>query len=352
MQEGSLHPIIQSDLKSICDDISGLIQPLEGSTVLVAGGYGFIGKYFVNTLLYLNKHYLKRPCRVIVIDKSVNRNKPEFIAKDNLKVIESDISDSLKVDEKVDFIVHSAGIASPIVYRKYPLETILVNVYGTKNLLEIAKKDSVKSFIYLSSSEIYGNPPPDQIPTKEDYRGNVSSIGPRACYDESKRLAETLCITYFRQFGVPVKIVRPFNVYGPGLHPDDGRVISDFVKDSILKNQITLYSDGKPTRSFCYISDSIRGVFRVLLSNHKGEVFNVGNDEEINMVNVARLIQKMMPEVQIKFESHQDKDYTTDNPQRRCPNLTKIETLAGYTPSINLEKGLSIMVDWYKYILK
>lgn len=351
MSEDSVHPIVLNDLKSICDDIKELSKPLEGSTVLVAGGYGFIGRYFVNTLLYLNKKYLAKPCKVIVVDRSVTPDKPEFITNENLEVIIADISENFTVNEKIDFIIHTAGIASPVVYRKYPLQTILVSVYGTRNLLELARRDNVKSFLYLSSSEIYGDPTPDQIPTKEDYRGNVSATGPRAPYDESKRLAETLCMTYFREFGVPVKIARPFNVYGPGLHPDDGRVISDFVKNSLLKGEIILYSDGKPTRSFCYISDAIKGFSRILLSDHNGDFFNVGNDEEISMTNAAKIFQEKMTHLKISFETHPDKDYTVDNPQRRCPDLTKVKSITGYTPSVKLSDGLYIMIEWYKYVL-
>lgn len=351
MQDDSMHPIVLNDLKSICEDIKDLVKPLGNSTVLVAGGYGFIGRYFVNTLLYLNQHYLTEPCHIIVVDRSIKLDKPEFISKDNLKVIEADISENFIVNEKIDFIIHSAGIASPVVYRKYPLQTILVSVYGTRNLLEIAKRDNVRSFLYLSSSEIYGDPTPDQIPTKEDYRGNVSCTGPRASYDESKRLAETLCTTYFREFETAVKIVRPFNVYGPGLHPDDGRVISDFIKNSLVKGEVVLYSDGRPTRSFCYISDAIRGFFRVLLSDHNGEPFNIGNDEEISMLNVAKTVQEHIAGLNIKFEIHPDKDYTVDNPQRRCPDLTKVKNLIGYVPSVKLKDGLGIMLDWYKYVL-
>ncbi len=346
-----IHPIVSNDLKTICEDIKDLARRFEGTTVLVAGGYGFIGKYLVNTLLYLNQNYFSKPCRVIVIDGKVNTDIPEFITTENLKVIQSDISEVLSLGEKVDFIIHSASIASPIVYRKYPLQTILVNVYGTKNLLDIAKSDNAKGFLYLSSSEIYGDPPPEKIPTKENYRGNVSCTGPRASYDESKRVGETLCMTYFRQFGLPVNIARPFNVYGPGIKPNDGRVVSDIVSGAITNKEIVLYSDGKPTRSFCYISDAIIGFFRILLSDYKGEEFNVGNDKEISMLDLARLVQRKIEGVDVTFRVHSDKDYTVDNPQRRCPDLGKLKGVVGYTPSVSLDRGISIMIDWYKHVL-
>ncbi len=347
----NVHPIILDDLKEIAEGIKSNINELEGSTILIAGGYGFIGKYFVNTLLYLNQSHLKVPCKIIVLDNSVKNDEPGLISNENVKIIETDISKEIEIGEKIDFIIHSASIASPVVYRKYPLETILVNVYGTKNLLDLAKKNNVKSILYLSSSEIYGDPTSDQIPTNEDYRGNVSSTGPRASYDESKRVAETLCMTYFRQFGTPVKIARPFNVYGPGLKPNDGRVVSDFVSNGITKGEVVLYSDGKPTRSFCYISDAIKAFLKILLSEHNGESFNVGNDEEVSMLDLAKTVQSYVPELNIKFQVHPDKDYTVDNPQRRCPDLKKIKALTGYTPSVKLKEGIGTMINWYKYIL-
>ena len=348
--QNDVHPIISNDLKEVCEDLKNLVEPFEESTVLVAGGTGFIGKYLVNTLLYLNEKYLSKPCSIIVVDKSSNKDEPKFISDKNLEFIEADISKPLSIERNIDFIIHSASIASPIVYRKYPLETILVNVYGTKNLLDLAKKSNVRSFLYLSSSEVYGDPHPDKIPTKEDYRGNVSSTGPRASYDESKRLAETLCMTYFRQFGLPIKIARPFNVYGPGVKPDDGRIVPDLIRDNLLKKELVLYSDGKPTRSFCYISDAIKGFFRILLSKHNGESFNIGNDEEISVLDLAKLVQKSNGG-NIKFEVHPDKDYTVDNPQRRCPDLSKVKNLTGYTPIVRVSDGMDIMIRWYKHVL-
>lgn len=351
MQSKNIHPIILHDLEKIAESLSDGLEQLEGSTVLIAGGNGFIGKYFVNSLLYLNEHILKKPCRIIVLDRSISADEPYLISNENIEIIEFDISKEISIEHKIDFIIHSASIASPVVYRKYPLETILVNVYGTKNLLDLAKKHNVKSFLYLSSSEIYGDPTPNQIPTKEDYRGNVSSTGPRACYDESKRVGETLCMTYLRQFSTPVKIVRPFNVYGPGLKPNDGRVISDFVSNSLTKGEVVLYSDGSPTRSFCYISDAIVGFLKVLLSKHNGESFNIGNDEEVSMLELAKIVQNEVPDLKIRFEIHPDKDYRIDNPQRRCPDLAKIKKSVGYTPTVKLKEGMGMMTQWYKYIL-
>ena len=267
---------------------------------------------------------------------------------ENISIINKDVSKPLDIDVKPDYIIHCAGIASPTIYRKYPIETIEVNVIGLKNLLEVARKCEVKSFLYFSTSEIYGNPTPENIPTPETYNGNVSCTGPRACYDESKRLGETLCVNYYSQYGIPVKVVRPFNVFGPGLRLDDRRVIPDYFMDAFLQGKIILLSDGKPTRSFCYISDATVGFFKALLSNYNGEAFNIGNDEiEISMLELARAVADIIGNVEIEYQESAEASYLTDNPQRRCPNLTKSYTLLDYSPSVKLEDGLRRLKQWY-----
>ena len=206
--------------------------------------------------------------------------------------------------------------------------------------------------LFLSTSEIYGDP--DIIPTPESYWGNVSCTGPRACYDESKRLAETVSILYEQLYEVPVKIVRPFNVFGPFLNLDDGRMIPDFMKNAITNSEIIIHSDGSPTRSFCYITDAIRAFFRVLMLAPSGSICNVGNDtEEISVKNTAELIKKTVKTpIEIKFEKSDDPNYVVNNPQRRCPDLKFIKKTVGYEPEISLEEGLRRAYVWYKENLK
>ena len=187
------------------------------------------------------------------------------------------------------------------------------------------------------------------FPTPESYLGKVSCIGPRACYDESKRLAETISILYFQQYNVPVKIARPFNVYGPYLNLNDGRIIPDFMNNAINKSQIIIHSDGSPTRSFCYASDAISGFFKLLFSNHNGIICNVGNDEEVSVKDVADIIQNIMNKpISIKMEKSEDPNYTKDNPQRRCPDLSLIKKSVNYKPIVNLEEGLKRVYMWYR----
>jgi dTDP-glucose 4,6-dehydratase/UDP-glucuronate decarboxylase len=209
--------------------------------------------------------------------------------------------------------------------------------------------------LYISTSEIYGDPDAAHIPTREDYRGNVSCTGPRACYDESKRMAETLCSTYYSLYGVPVKVIRPFNVYGPGQRLDDKRIIPDLISAALERRPLELFSDGRATRSFCYVSDAIRALWHILLSDTNGEAFNVGNDErEITIGMLAELVREAAgpPQLEILHRASEDKHYLTDNPQRRCPDLTKLRGRFPWTPNVPLAEGLERTLRSYRSALE
>lgn len=344
--------IIEQDLKKIVRKLGKDATLLSGKTLFISGGAGFIGSYLLRTVAYLNKNKLSQRCRVISVDNYLTGvrkvNDGEFPANEFL-FIEHDIRKSIDIPERVDFIIHAAGVASPIYYQKYPLETIESAIWGAKNLLELARVKKVKSFLYFSSSEIYGDPDPAAVPTPETYRGNVSSIGDRASYDESKRLGETLCMTYYKLYKTPVKIVRPFNVFGPGMKPNDFRVIPTFLYRAFTGKYLPVHDKGNQTRTFCYISDAVTGFLQVLLSEKSGEVYNVGNDtNEINMMSLAETVVgllKKKPEIRmIKYPDQ----YPSDEPRRRCPDLTKIKTGLGYTAEIDLKYGLRRTLKWYK----
>ena len=213
---------------------------------------------------------------------------------------------------------------------------------GTKNMLELARVKNIKSMLFFSSSEVYGDPDPQFVPTPETYFGNVSCIGPRANYDESKRLGETLCINYFETYNIPVKIVRPFNVYGPGMRMDDYRVIPNFIANIFKESPIPVYGAGNNTRTFCYVTDALIGFFKVLLSDYNGEVFNVGNDDnEINMGALARIVAEIFDnKVETKNVDGPTDAYTKADPKRRCPDLTKIKTMLGCMPKVDIKNGL------------
>lgn len=342
--------VVQNDIQNIASAIKKDAKVLSGKTILITGGSGFLGKYFLYTIWYLNKNFFSNKCKVISLDNYITGTKSNPLFGDkNFTFIRHDVRTPFDTKEKIDYIIHAAGIASPVYYMKYPLETLEVATLGTKNMLEFARKKKVDSFLFFSSSEIYGDPDPNFVPTPETYPGNVSCIGPRSCYDESKRLGETLCMIYNKVYNVPTKTVRPFNVYGPGMMPNDSRVVPRFLTSALKKEPMPVHDGGNQTRTFCYISDAVTAFFKVLLSHNNGEVYNVGNDDnEVNMMTLAQIISKLFNgKVQINSIEY-PATYPQGDPKRRSPDLTKIRTTLGYKPKINLEVGLKRTLRWYK----
>lgn len=344
MPSTPMQTIIKEDAARIAAALSDSVHSLEGTTLLVTGGAGFLCGYLVDVLVALNSDILRKPVKLIVVDNFLRgeKNRLAHLADDpNVRLIARDVTQPYEGDDRPDWIIHGASVASPTYYRIHPLETIDVNVNGTRHMLDLAKRADARSVIVLSSSEIYGDPDPAFIPTPEDYRGNVSCTGPRACYDESKRLSETLAVGYHDKHKVPVKIIRPFNVYGPGQRLDDKRIVPDLVSSGLRGEPIVLYSDGRATRSFCYASDFIAGMLIVMLRGQDGEPYNVGNDAEISIREVSQTVARIAsdPPLAVEFRVSQDPHYLTDNPQRRCPDLSKLRAL-GYAPAIGLEEGL------------
>jgi UDP-glucuronate decarboxylase len=220
-------------------------------------------------------------------------------------------------------------------------------------MLDLARKTKPRAFLYFSSSEIYGNPHPEHIPTKETYHGHVSSTGLRACYDESKRMGETLCTVYHRTYGVPVAIVRPFNVYGPGMKANDYRVLPNFLTAALYGRTIEIHNNGMQTRTFCYATDAMDGFFRVLLLGKSGEAYNIGSDDdEITMHELAKRTENVFgKKLKIK-EAKYPEGYPVGDPERRRPDLTKARTHLEYAPSVSLEEGLGKMFIWYRKLLE
>ncbi len=344
--------IIEEDLIQIIKSLSGKLKKLNGQTLLITGSNGFLCSYIVDTIAKWNESQShKSKCKVICIDNNItgpNERLHHLSQRKDIKFINYDISKPLVSFKKINFIIHGASIASPTTYRKFPLETIDANVNGTRNILELSKKLKVKKVLVMSTSEIYGDPNKENIPTKESYNGNVSYAGPRSCYDESKRLAETLCYIYRNKFGVSVNTIRPFNIFGPGQRLDDKRIIPDLMTAVIKNKPITLFSDGRATRSFCYISDAIIAILLILLNKDvKQQGFNVGNDEiEISMSNLAKLMLKIGNKVispfksKVIFKKSIDKDYNSDNPKRRSPDLSITKSTINWEPRINLKDAL------------
>ncbi len=342
--------LLNNDIETIFLNTKKFSKFLEGKTILITGGNGFLGKYFVELFKRYNKS-LKKKLLVIVYDNNLKRT--YFQRKDNIRFIKKNVSKKLTTRKKIDIIIHAAGIASPFYYRKKPIETLDVAINGTRNCLEIAKKNNAK-FIFFSSSEIYGDPDPKHIPTKESYRGNVSTLGPRACYDESKRVGETLCYIYKNYNKVHTNIIRPFNVYGPGMGQYDYRIFPNFISNILNNKKISIYGSGNQTRTYCYITDAIEGFIRVICLGKSGEAYNIGNNKpEISVKGIFKLLKSINKnKINSEFINH-PKSYPDDEPQRRCPNLNKAKKQLNYRPKIQLKDGLKRYLNWakihYKY---
>lgn len=346
-----------NNAKLINEALADLNSKFYGKKILITGAGGFLGTQFAFFFNYLNQSINRKDRVTVYLWDNFIRGYPEwmndFEKKDDFIIEKKDIIIDADYPD-VEYIIHAASIASPIFYRKYPLETIFSNITGIKNILDYSIDNKrIQSILFFSTSEIYGDPDSSNIPTKESYRGNVSCTGPRACYDESKRLGETLCVNYYKTYNIPVKIARPFNNYGPGLKISDRRVIPDFFRNVFNDENIVLLSDGTATRTFCYISDAIEGYLRILLSNHNGESFNIGCEyPEISMLDLARLtIKASRKTLDVKFENSIDNEYLSDNPLRRCPSITKAKELLNFKPKVSLEEGLKRTYNYYKYNL-
>jgi nucleoside-diphosphate-sugar epimerase len=355
--------VIQADLDHICDGLLHEFGQLADCSLVITGAAGFLGHYLVRSAL----HWTERGgpggrIQVVALDNFV-RGVPEWLAeyrqRSDLTVAAHDITRLAPGGiGRPDYIIHAAGIASPIIYRQRPIETMDANVNGLRVLLDHCRVEGdagrgVQGFLYFSSSEIYGDPFPQFIPTPEDYRGNVSCTGPRACYDESKRYGETLCVNFARMHAVPTRMVRPFNNYGPGLKITDGRVIPDFARNILAGQDIVMLSDGGPSRTFCYVADAVIGYYKALVRGRDGEPYNIGVERpEISVRELADRMVALGRELfgyrgRVIQGVSRDADYLIDNPARRCPVIDKARRDLGYEPSIELEDGLRRSLLWY-----
>lgn len=333
------------DCSEIADGLTDLHDQLSGKTLLVTGAGGFLGKYLIDAALYLNQHVLPEPLRVLGLDN--------FLVSDVRsdsgpyhRFVRHNVIDPFQCDEPVDYIMHAAGIASPFHYRAYPLETLEVATTGTKNMLELARTSGAR-LLFFSSSEIYGDPDPSHVPTPESYRGNVSTQGPRACYDESKRLGETLCYVYHNYFGVSCNTVRPFNVYGPGMQESDYRVLPNFASRIKGGHPVNVYGTGRQTRTYCYITDAILGFLRVLINGVPGETYNIGNPEpELSVNELADRVDQVLGKAIDRNLIEYPDSYPADEPQRRCPDIRKARLQVGYSPRVDLDEGLRRFFEW------
>lgn len=345
--------VLSSDIEEIYSGLQDSLPKLRGKEILITGAAGFLGRYFMSLFHLFNERNSDSPVTIVALDSYITSSNTTDQSwqrtSPHIEWIFGDAEIGSQLPNKFDYIIHAAGIASPQHYRAHPLQTIDVAVGVTRKLLEKAKLDNSR-LLFFSSSEVYGDPFPEFIPTSEDYRGNVATLGPRACYDESKRLGETLCWIYQTYYSVHSCIVRPFNVYGPGMMPKDYRVLPNFAASIARGEPLNVYGHGLQTRTFCYITDAIIGFSKIILDTETPDVFNVGNPKpEISITDLARKVNLIVGEKNKGLVlSSYPTSYPEDEPNRRCPNITKISQTLQFNPQIELEIGLKRFLSWSK----
>ena len=303
--------------------------------ILVAGGAGFIGSNLVETLLEMGNE-------VMVVDNFSSGNKrnlSSLSASSHLDIFYYNLIDKITLSG-FDQIYHLASLASPVFYQKNPIETALSNSIGTYNLL-IQAQEHKSRILFASTSEIYGNPL--QHPQQESYWGNVNPNGKRSCYDESKRFGESLMMDFHRQYGVETRISRIFNTYGPKMRLADGRVVPNFICQALRGQPIIIYGDGKQTRSFCYVSDTVQGLVK-LMNSEFFEPVNIGDPNEITILELAETIREL---TKSKSEII-SKQLPEDDPIRRCPDISRAKRVLSWEPKVNLEEGLKRTINWFQ----
>ncbi len=300
--------------------------------ILITGGAGFIGSHLCDRLLQAGHH-------VIAMDNLMTGkvdNIAHLAGHEHFHFIKQDVTNYIFIEGDLDVVLHLASLPSPVDYLNYPIQTLKVGALGTHKTLGLAMAKNAR-FLLASTSEVYGDPL--EHPQREDYWGNVNPIGPRGVYDESKRFAEALVMAYHRYHGVDTRIARIFNTYGPRMRMDDGRVVPNFVCQALRGDPLTVYDEGKHTRSFCYVSDQVEGLVQLLLSE-ENEPVNIGNPDEMTILEFAhKVLEVTGSDSEITFVEPEDAR-TADDPKVRCPDIGKARRVLGWSPKVSLEKGL------------
>ena len=328
--------IIIEDIEKVKCSVKG--DFFAGKKVLVTGGAGFIGSWLCDVLVSFGAEV------TVIDDLSTGRTKniDHLMGNSKFKLIKSDVC-KFKGEKKFEIILHMAGHASPDEYQQHPIETLQTSALGTENMAELARKNDAV-LLFASTSEVYGDA--EVVPTPESYWGKVNPIGPRSCYDEGKRFAEALLVAYHKQYCLDVKIPRIFNSYGPRLREDGlyGRAMSRFILQALTNQPITVYGDGKQTRSFSYITDTVTGLMLLTASaKAKGEVVNIGNAQEVAILELANKIKEVTKcKSSVTFYP-----LPKDDPKRRCPDTGKLEKLVGWKPNVSFEEGLKRTITWF-----
>lgn len=340
--------VIKEDIRFILSRFKQT-ERFRNKTVLITGAAGFLPAYLVEFFLSLDSEW---NTKVIALVRTMDKAKVRFshwLNDNRLTLQEHDVSLPYSSAEKIDFIIHAASQASPKFYGIDPVGTLMANVMGTINQLNLARDHSVESFLFFSSGEVYGEVKEEDIPIKEDTFGYLNPATVRACYGESKRMGENICVSYHAQYGVQAKIVRPFHTYGPGMSLDDGRVFADFVANVVHKKDIVLKSDGSAIRPFCYLSDATLGFLTILLRGENGQAYNIGNpNQEYSILELANLIAEINPALGIKVIKQPlnipDNKYLKSPIMRNSPNIEKARKL-GWEPEVTAYQGFGRTID-------
>lgn len=345
--------IIDEDLKKIINfDLPW--EHLEGKNILITGANGMLPSYIVETMLCLNEKKFGEKLKIFAVIRNLGKANTRFkryLHRSDLNFIVQDIREPLELEDEIHYLIHAASNASPKYYGVDPVGTLIPNTIGTYNCLEFAKKKEIESFLYFSSGEVYGNVQNPNLPISEDTFGVLDPTTLRSCYAESKRMAETMCIAWFKQYNIPVKIVRPFHTYGPYMQLDDGRVFADLVSNIIYKQDLLIKGDGTAKRTFCYISDATIAFFLVLLKGQSGHSYNVGGNKscELSVFELANMLKEIFSEkdlnIYIEGSSIQN-NYIKSHVSRVIPDITKIRKL-GWSPKTSTKEGFERTVRSY-----
>lgn len=341
--------IIQRDLTNIFSNKNINWRKINNKKILITGANGFIASYLIKLLIFLNINK-KYNIKIFLITRNKKKVRKKFInnkSKNFVTILNTDLNKKFKISKKVDYIFHAASNASPQSYKKFPIETLEPNVLGTSNLLSYAAKFKIKSFILFSSGEVYGNSKNSIL--KEEKLYDFNPLDLRAAYVEGKKIAETLCYSYFKQKKVPVKILRIFHTYGPMMNLNDGRVMMDFIKDAINENDIVIKSNGNQKRTFCYISDLVEGILIVLLKGKNGHAYNLANKKEYYSISkLAKIISNFTKKKNFIFKARTKKDTYLISPFNKVnPSIDKIKKL-GFNPKVDVKSGFRRTINYYK----
>lgn len=342
-----LYDIIDDDLKQITSNSRINWELLEGKTVLISGANGFLPSYLVEVLLFLNQTRFKNKTKIIAMVRNLSKAKKRFsryLNREDLVFLVQDVNDPVGLKEEVHFIIHAASLASPKFYKEYPVETLLPNVLGTYQLLRFSERQPLEGFLFLSSGAVYGVLEDEKAVYNENLYGLINPLNVLSSYGLSKKMGESMLYSWYKEHRVPVKMVRIFYTYGPGMNLSDGRAIGDFVSNIMKNENIVLKSKGDAIRHFCYLADAATAFFLVLLSGKSGEAYNIANTGEgsRSILEIAQLLIKLFPEkdINIIFKQRDKNDPYMESPIiKKSPDINKIKSL-GWEIKYTLEKGL------------